>query len=159
MVILFSIIKKKCMQKNCMYCKMSVHNFYFFHSFSPIIFLFFLLFLLLLWFFFNFTARVPRLKSSGYQFLGLILSEKSWVYLLTSQLLLSGGIRSMVPALSGYFVGYLYDLDYCSMQTYRFPRFIEVRTLLCRVVLRCLVLSYVALFCLVLCYVFLYCIV
>ena len=78
--------------------------------------------------FFIFVARVPRLKNSGYQFLGLILSEKSWVYLLATQLLLSGGLRSLVPAISGYLVGHTYNLDYCSMQTYRFPRFIEVRT-------------------------------
>jgi hypothetical protein len=73
------------------------------------------------------TARVPRLKNSGYRLLGLMLSEKSWTYLLAGQMILSGGTRTIIPALSGLLAGYMYDKDYCSMQSYRFPRFIEVR--------------------------------
>lgn len=72
-------------------------------------------------------ARVPRVKSSGYQLFGMMISEKSWTYWLAGQLLVSGGFYSAVPALSGLFIGNMYDKDYCSIQTLRFPRPIEVQ--------------------------------
>lgn len=71
-------------------------------------------------------ARVPRVKSSGYQLFGMTISEKSWTYWLAGQLLVSGGFHSAVPALSGLLAGNMYDKDYCSIQTLRFPRPIEV---------------------------------
>mmetsp|Transcript_7250 Transcript_7250/g.7334 ORF Transcript_7250/g.7334 Transcript_7250/m.7334 type:complete len:288 (+) Transcript_7250:368-1231(+) len=72
-----------------------------------------------------FYSRVPKLKSSEYRVFGFGFSEKSWVYLLAAQLLFSGGLRSTIPAFSGYLVGYMYNEDYCSVQRFRFPRIIE----------------------------------
>jgi hypothetical protein len=72
------------------------------------------------------TARVPRLKNSGYRLFGLNISEKSWTYLLAGQLLIGGGLHTAAPACCGLLAGYMYDQDYCSIQKFRFPRFVEV---------------------------------
>jgi hypothetical protein len=77
-------------------------------------------------FYLKLTARVPRLKNSGYRLFGLNISEKSWTYLLAGQLLIGGGLHTAAPACCGLLAGYMYDQDYCSIQKFRFPRFIEV---------------------------------
>ena len=59
--------------------------------------------------------------------MGISFSEKSWIYLLAGQLLFSTGLRSLLPAMTGYAVGYVYDRNYFSLQRYRLPRVIEVQ--------------------------------
>ena len=74
-----------------------------------------------------FYARIPKLHGTEYHFMGISFSEKSWIYLLAGQLLFSTGLRSLLPALTGYAVGYAYDINYFSLQGYRLPRVIEVQ--------------------------------
>lgn len=74
-----------------------------------------------------FYNRIPKMHASEYHVLGVGFSEKSWIYLLAAQLLFSAGLRSFLPALSGSIVGYLYDTNYFSLQSFRLPRIVEVR--------------------------------
>ena len=65
--------------------------------------------------------HIPKMHSSQYALMGFEFSEKSWIYLLGCQLLLSDGIASIVAALSGLLAGYLYDQDGYGIQSYRLP--------------------------------------
>lgn len=54
------------------------------------------------------------------------LSEKSWIYLLAMQLLLSDGVPSVVSGLSGLLAGYIYQHDAYGFQNLRLPAIVEV---------------------------------
>jgi hypothetical protein len=56
----------------------------------------------------------------------MTFSEKSWIYLLACQLFLSDGADSILTALIGLFVGWLYLRDRAGIQNIRLPRQIEV---------------------------------
>jgi hypothetical protein len=81
---------------------------------------------------FMFYSRIPKMPTSSptsYSLFGLggvEFSEKSWIYLLASQLMLSEGLKSFVPSFIGLIAGYLYDNDRYSLQTFRLPRIVEV---------------------------------
>lgn len=57
---------------------------------------------------------------------GMQLSEKSWIYMLSCQLLLSDGLSSILAGLSGIVAGYLYETDGYGFQNFRLPRSVEV---------------------------------
>lgn len=63
--------------------------------------------------------------SAHYSLLGLVFSEKSWTYLLATQLLLSEGLASIIPGLVGIAAGYLYDVDWFGSQRFRIPQPLE----------------------------------
>ena len=72
------------------------------------------------------VGHIPKLHSTQYSFAGFDLSEKSWIYLLALQLILSDGVPSMVSASAGWLAGYTYEKDGYGMQNWRLPRVIEV---------------------------------
>jgi hypothetical protein len=66
-----------------------------------------------------------------YVLLGIEFSEKSGIYLLSLQLLLSDGIKSLLPSLAGIITGYFYYRNYCGIQQrLKLPKFFDVRVLL-----------------------------
>jgi len=69
--------------------------------------------------------HIPKLHSTQYSFAGFDLSEKSWIYLLALQLILSDGVPSMVSASAGWLAGYTYEKDGYGMQNWRLPRVLE----------------------------------
>jgi hypothetical protein len=73
-------------------------------------------------------VRIPKVMTGEYQYhvLGMAVSEKSWIYLLTAQLLFGAGVRSFIPAVAGTIFGYLYDRNFLRLQSIRFPRAVEV---------------------------------
>lgn len=71
------------------------------------------------------------MHATQYSFAGLDLSEKSWIYLLALQLLLSDGVPSALAAGTGLLAGYLYEVDGYGLQSWRLPRFIEVSPACC----------------------------
>lgn len=73
-----------------------------------------------------FTGYIPKIYTSQYILFGLSFSEKSWIYLIAIQLLLSQGIQSFTVGLCGLVSGYIYDRDGFGFQSYRLPKFIEV---------------------------------
>ncbi len=72
------------------------------------------------------TVHVPKLHSSQYALLGVEFSEKSWIYLLSCQLILCDGLPSIVAAATGLMAGYLYDRDGYGLQNFRLPQRVEV---------------------------------
>eukprot|EP01038_Epipyxis_sp_PR26KG_P016494 gene16494-22514_t len=69
--------------------------------------------------------HIPKLHSSQFSVFGMEFSEKSWIYFLSLQLLLSDGVESIAAALSGFVAGYIYDTDGYGLQNFRLPRRIE----------------------------------
>jgi hypothetical protein len=62
-----------------------------------------------------------------YVLLGIEFSEKSGIYLLSVQLLLCDGIKSVLPSLAGIITGYLYYRNYCGLQQRLvLPKFFDV---------------------------------
>jgi hypothetical protein len=73
-----------------------------------------------------FYKYVPKVGTPQYSILGLIISEKSWTYLLASQLVLGENISSIVSAIAGLVAGYLYIQDHTKkLQKFRLPKIIE----------------------------------
>ena len=73
-----------------------------------------------------FYKYVPKVGTPQYSILGLIISEKSWTYLLASQLVLGESTSSIVAAVSGLVAGYLYIQDHTKkLQKFRLPKLIE----------------------------------
>ena len=73
-----------------------------------------------------FYKYVPHIGSPQYSILGLVISEKSWTYLLASQLVLGESISSIVAAAAGLVAGYLYIQDHTKkLQKFRLPKAIE----------------------------------
>jgi hypothetical protein len=85
---------------------------------------YFVIFALLALFYFH-VPKMPNASNSYYSLLGLVFSEKSWIYLLSTQLLLSEGFASILPSLIGLAAGYLYDVDWFGSQTFRLPQRVE----------------------------------
>lgn len=75
-----------------------------------------------------FYYHIPKLRPSNYSIMGfsMLLSEKSWFYLLASQLLLSDGMSSFIPGLSGLLAGYTYFVEGFNLSSFRIPSFFEV---------------------------------
>ena len=71
---------------------------------------------------------IPKLNPVTYSSLGysLIFSEKSWLYLLSLQLLLSDGMQTIVPGMCGVLAAYVYSIEGLKLQSFRIPSFIEV---------------------------------
>jgi membrane associated rhomboid family serine protease len=72
------------------------------------------------------AGHIPKLHATQYSFAGLDLSEKSWIYLLAMQLMVSDGVPSIAAASTGLLAGYLYETDGFGLQSWRLPGFIEV---------------------------------
>lgn len=73
----------------------------------------------------------------------MTLSEKTWIYALCLQLLLSDGLSSVASGLSGLLAGYLYMSDDVKLQNFRLPSVVEVRCVVysyCGIVLQCVTL-------------------
>lgn len=71
-------------------------------------------------------GHVPALYPIQYSVLGLRLSEKSWIYLLSAQLLFSDSWYSILASASGLIAGYVYLKDFFHVQSYRLPASVEV---------------------------------
>jgi hypothetical protein len=76
------------------------------------------------------AGHIPKLHATQYSFAGLDLSEKSWIYLLAMQLMVSDGVPSIAAASTGLLAGYLYETDGFGLQSWRLPGFIEVGSIL-----------------------------
>lgn len=74
----------------------------------------------------NILAHIPALYSYPYSVLGFRLSEKSWIYLLSIQLLFSDSLSSIIAGTSGLIVGYVYSTNKYRLQSYRLPKSLEV---------------------------------
>jgi hypothetical protein len=72
------------------------------------------------------AGHVPKLEGSQFGIFGMEFSEKSWIYLLAFQLLLSDGVASFAAALSGLTAAYLYESDGYGLQNFRLPSVVEV---------------------------------
>mmetsp|Transcript_7286 Transcript_7286/g.7508 ORF Transcript_7286/g.7508 Transcript_7286/m.7508 type:complete len:316 (+) Transcript_7286:223-1170(+) len=72
-----------------------------------------------------FYQYIPRLHPLRISLLGLILSEKSWVYLLATQLLLCEGERSVMASIGGGLAGYLYLIEGLGFEEFRTPNIVE----------------------------------
>lgn len=69
---------------------------------------------------------IPKTSTPQYSILGLTISEKSWTYLLATQLVFGENISSIIAAVAGLLAGYLYIQDHTKkLQTFRLPRSIE----------------------------------
>jgi hypothetical protein len=73
------------------------------------------------------VEHVPKVSPTQYKLFNLSLSEKTWIYALCLQLLLSDGLGSVVSGMSGYLAGHLYMADDAKLQHFRLPSIIEVR--------------------------------
>lgn len=69
--------------------------------------------------------HVPKTSPTQYKMFGFSLSEKTWVYALCAQLLLSDGLSSVISGLSGLLAGYLYMTDDLKLQQFRLPAAVE----------------------------------
>lgn len=74
-----------------------------------------------------FYKYIPRLHPLRVGLLGVFFSEKSWTYLLATQLAMSEGAASLTPSLAALLVGYLYCFDNNSLglQAFRVPSYVE----------------------------------
>lgn len=74
-----------------------------------------------------FYRHIPKTRSSEYLVLGysMMLSEKSWSYLLAAQLMFSDGVNSVFPALTGLVTGHLYTANALNMQSFRISIVLE----------------------------------
>eukprot|EP01035_Chromulina_nebulosa_P017009 gene17009-22511_t len=70
-------------------------------------------------------AHVPHLQSRRLGVLGIDISEKSWIYVLLIQLLLSDGFNSSGSAFIGWLIGFIYDSNTVGIQNIRLPKFVE----------------------------------
>uniref|UniRef100_A0A7S0XF64 UBA domain-containing protein n=1 Tax=Chromulina nebulosa TaxID=96789 RepID=A0A7S0XF64_9STRA len=70
-------------------------------------------------------AHVPHLQSRRLGVLGIDISEKSWIYVLLIQLLLSDGFNSSGSAAIGWLIGFIYDSNTVGIQSIRLPKFVE----------------------------------
>ncbi|ORZ38963.1 hypothetical protein BCR44DRAFT_35317 [Catenaria anguillulae PL171] len=70
-----------------------------------------------------FHHRVP--ENDRFRFLGISFSQKSFVYLMTIQLLTLSWPTSLIPALSGFTAGSIYLANPLNIQSWRFPPAIE----------------------------------
>lgn len=68
---------------------------------------------------------IPKVSPSQYQVLGLNISEKTWIYVLTLQLCLSDGISSTASSLCGLVAGLAYLSDGSPLQNFRLPSMVE----------------------------------
>lgn len=68
---------------------------------------------------------MPKLASSQYRILGVQFSSKSWIYLLSAQLMLNQGLSSALPCAAGLLAGQLYDRDGFGLQSARLPKIVE----------------------------------
>lgn len=90
-------------------------------SFVPSSGPFFLIYSLMIFYYWH----VPALYPIQYSVLGLRLSEKSWIYLLSAQLLFSDSWYSILASASGLIAGYVYLKDLFHVQSYRLPASVE----------------------------------
>lgn len=74
----------------------------------------------------HFLVHIPKLFPRRFGVGGIVLSEKSWIYFLAVQLMISNGLSSIIPSFIGIIIGFLYDRDRLSLQSFRLPRFVEV---------------------------------
>ena len=66
------------------------------------------------------------MHSSKYLILGFTFSEKSWVYLLATQLALSNGTSSLISSISGMIAGLIYGMEGLGLASYRLPHAVYV---------------------------------
>lgn len=88
-----------------------------------------ILLMLCIFFFYVFPValgRIPKLHQSRYAFFGIAFSEKTWMYLLALQLLVSEGLDSIAAGFCGFLAGYLYDHDSIGLQKLRLPQAVQV---------------------------------
>jgi hypothetical protein len=69
--------------------------------------------------------QIPTLSPSAYSFLGLGISEKTWVYLFGAQLMFNSGLSSFIPSVVGLIAGSFYTSNQMNVQSWRVPSFIE----------------------------------
>lgn len=74
-------------------------------------------------FFVQFFAHVPKLHR--YSFLGLEVSDKSFVYMIGAQLALNHGTSSFFPSLIGFLAGLIVSSDKFPFNKFRLPRIVE----------------------------------
>ena len=72
------------------------------------------------------AEHVPKISPAQYKVLGMNLSEKTWIYALSLQLLFSDGFSSVTSGLAGFFAGFLYMSDDVKLQNFRLPSVVEV---------------------------------
>ena len=75
------------------------------------------------------TAHIPKLRSRRSTFLGIEISEKSWVYLLATQLFFSQGLQSITSGSLGLLIGLIYSKNCFGLQQWRLPRATDVSSL------------------------------
>ena len=66
------------------------------------------------------------MHSSKYLILGFTFSEKSWIYLLATQLALSNGTSSLISSISGLVAGLVYGIEGLGLMNYRLPNAVYV---------------------------------
>eukprot|EP01039_Chlorochromonas_danica_P001514 gene1515-1649_t len=69
---------------------------------------------------------VPKIQSSQFKVFGMEVSYKSWIYLLSAQLMFNSGLPSVVSSLSALVAGLLYAGDHFGCQKWRLPRWLEL---------------------------------
>lgn len=73
-----------------------------------------------------FIEFVPKIQSSQFKVFGMEVSYKSWIYLLSAQLMFNAGLPSVVSSLSALLAGMLYAGDHFGCQKWRLPRWLEL---------------------------------
>ena len=76
-----------------------------------------------------FHRYIPKLRPSSYTIfnsLNLVISEKSFYYILAFQLMFSEGLNSVIPSFAGLLAYYTYTIDGLGIDEFRVPRFAEL---------------------------------
>ncbi|KAI8978155.1 hypothetical protein BDB01DRAFT_800949 [Pilobolus umbonatus] len=68
---------------------------------------------------YQFYRLIP--PTDEFRFLGITMTDKTYVYMAATKLLLGDGVSSMIPCLCGWVTGWMYDANIKDIKEWRFP--------------------------------------